>query len=96
MNHALDVGAEYVKRSIVDPEKATIIIAHSFRHEEAERYLALIKEKVNPKALYLVSVGQISGANIGPGLVAAFYFGNPISKDCKDEEALLASIIKGN
>jgi hypothetical protein len=55
-----------------------------------------LKEKVNPKALYLTSVGQISGANIGPGLVAAFYFGEPISEGNKDETALLENIIKGN
>jgi len=96
MNHALEVGAEYVKRSIVDPANATIIVAHSFRHDEAERYLGLLKEKVNPKALYLTSVGQISGANVGPGLVAAFYFGKSISEGDAEESALLAAIIKGN
>jgi len=96
MNHALDVSAEYVKRSIANPSESAIIVAHSFRHEEAERYVALLKEKVNPKAIYLTSVGQISGANIGPGLVAAFYYGKSESEGNKDEMALLESIIKGN
>jgi DegV family protein with EDD domain len=96
MNHALDVSAEYVKRTIDHPEEATIIVAHSFRHDEAERYVALLKEKVNPKAIYLTSVGQISGANVGPGLVAAFYFGEPISEGNKTETAMLETIIKGN
>lgn len=96
MNHALDVSTEYVKRSIADPANATIIVAHSFRHDEAERFVNLLKEKVNPKAIYLTSIGQISGANVGPGLVAAFYFGAPISEKNQAETALLESIIKGN
>lgn len=35
------------------------------------------------------------GINIGPGLMAAYYFGRPISKDLSEERAILDRYING-
>jgi DegV family protein with EDD domain len=96
MNHALETSVLYVQRSIENPKTTSIIVAHSDRKAEAVKYAALLQEKIHPQALYLTSVGQISGANIGPGLVAAFYFGDAISEGDEKEKKLLEAILKGN
>jgi fatty acid-binding protein DegV len=92
-NHALEVGVAYVKKTIMDPEKSTLFVCHSNRPKEAEHYADLLAKALNPKALFIQNVGQISGANIGPGLVAAFYFGEPISDDLAHEKEILASLL---
>lgn len=95
MNKALETAAEYVAMTIKDPKDSIVIVAHSFRKKEAEAFIGLLEDKVGPKRIILTSVGQISGASIGPGLIAAFYFGKPISQGCIEEKAVLDNIIKG-
>ena len=61
----------------------------------ASRKLAeMIRTEVGVKEVVLNSVGQSCGANIGPGLVAAYYFGKPISKDLVQEAAVMQEILK--
>jgi DegV family protein with EDD domain len=93
-NHALEVGVKYVEKTITDPNSSTILVCHSNRPEEAKHYAELLTAALKPAALHIQSVGQISGANIGPGLVAAFYFGAPISEDLAREKALLAELLQ--
>lgn len=92
---ALQIGAEYVKQLIVDAPNARICIAHSYRPKEAEFYADLIKKTVNPKEVITMSVGQNCGANIGPGLVCAFFYGPKVSEGLVEETKVLNSIIAG-
>jgi DegV family protein with EDD domain len=93
MAHSLEVSLQYIKQTIVDPEKSTVIISHSNRQKEGDLFAKMIEKDIKPKEVILTSVGQISGANVGPGLVVAFYFGNPISTGCEKERAILAGIL---
>ena len=53
----------------------------------------LVSEKFNPKAIYVNDVYPACGINIGPGLLAAYYVGKPISEGLTEEKALIASIL---
>ena len=89
---ALDAVIKYMKGTITDPENQIIFVAHSNRPEAAEKLAAMIKAEFNPKEIIINTVGMACGANIGPGLCAAFYEGKPISHDMAEEKALMATI----
>lgn len=94
VNKALAAVVEYLKATIEKPEDQIVFVAHSLRQEYAERLADRIREEVSPKEVITNWIGQSSGANIGPGLVAAFYFGKPLSKDLTEEAAVLQNILK--
>ena len=94
VNRAMDAVVKYVAATIEKPEEQIVFVAHSYRKDYAEKLAARIREEIKPKELILNSVGQNCGANIGPGLVAVFYFGKPLSKDLTEEAATLQNILK--
>ena len=51
-------------------------------------YKKMIEEKFHPKAVFINDVFPSCGINIGPGLMAAYYMGKPISRDLSEERAL--------
>jgi hypothetical protein len=53
----------------------------------------LIREKINPKEVIIGNVYPLSGINVGPGLVGAYYFGTEIT-DLKYEEAVINEAIQ--
>ena len=86
----------YIENTIVNPEEQIIIVAHTNRRAQAEHYMQLIKEKFNPKAIYLNDVYPACGINVGPGLMAAYYMGKEISVGLEKEKALISSILSDN
>lgn len=91
---ALDGVIKYMKGTIVDPENQIIFVAHSNRREAADKLRDMIEAEFHPKEIIMNTVGMACGANIGPGLCAAFYQGKPISKDMAEEKALMEEITK--
>ena len=83
----------YIEQTIENPEEQVVIIAHTNRRAQAEHYKQLIKEKFNPKEIYLNDVYPACGVNVGPGLMAAYYVGKPISQGLEEEKKLIASIL---
>lgn len=83
---------EYMKRTITNPEKQIIFVAHSARPDEAKDLYDMVVKEIKPKECIIASVGQQCGASIGPGLIAAFYFGNKISAGLEEEAKILAEI----
>ncbi len=63
-----------------------IVIVHSIREEQMKEYVK-IAERVVPNAKVIsCRMGQSNGVNVGPGLIAAFFFGpKRVSKDCEEE-----------
>lgn len=84
---------EYMKKTIVNPEEQIIIIATSDRKKQAMAYKAMIEEQIHPKQVYINGVFPACGINVGPGLMAAYYMGSPISKDLSEEKKILAGIL---
>lgn len=84
---------QYLKELIVNPEEQILFVVHSNRLKEAEFYRDEIIKAVHPKEIILTSVDQFCGANIGPGLVSAFFYGKPISDDLSEEKALITKLL---
>lgn len=83
----------YIEKTIENPEESIILIATSDRKKQAEAYKTMIEEKFHPKAIYMNSVFPACGVNIGPGLMAAYYLGTPISQGLTDERKILADLL---
>jgi fatty acid-binding protein DegV len=74
-------------------ENATIVVSHSNRPDAAKKLVEMIKKEIHPKEVVLTEIGQITGANLGPGLCAAFYYGEEVSPACEKEKAVMAKIL---
>ena len=86
---AYDLLMKYIEKTIEDPEDQIIVIAHTNRLEQAEIYSKMIEEKFHPKAVFIRDVFPMCGISIGPGLMAAYYSGKPISQGLVEERAIL-------
>lgn len=64
-----------VKEHIIDPEKQTIFIAHCDVEEEANKVAEMIRETVPVKDVYVHVYDLCTGAHVGPGTIAIFYYG---------------------
>lgn len=93
-NAALKAAIKYIKLTAVNPEEQTMIIANSYRQEEAEKYEKMIREEINPKEIIMVSIGQQTGANVGPGLCACFYEGNEVLEDMAAEKEAMEKALR--
>lgn len=80
---------EYMAKTCDDPEHQTIFIAHSNRLKRAETYKALIEERFGNKNVFIKDVYPADAINIGPGLMAAYYIGTPISEGLVEERAIM-------
>ena len=92
INKALSMTVEYIKRTIIEPEKQTIVIAETDRKKNAEMLASLIEKEIKPENVVIITCGPSSGINIGPGLAAAFYFGKEISEGLAEETAIMNEI----
>ena len=90
---AYAVLLKYIEATIEDPEDQYIFIAQTSRFPQAEQYKKMIEDRFHPKAVYINDVFPFCGINIGPGLMAAYYMGKPISDDLSAERALIEKFI---
>ena len=90
---AIEAIVAYLKDRIVDPEHHLLFVCHSIREKEATFLAKLIEEQVPAMKVIVSSVDQSSGASIGPGLVAAFFYGKSITEGLVEEKALMAKIL---
>ena len=92
---ALEVLLSYVAATAEEPQEQIFFIAHSNRLKMANEYKALLEERFHPKAIYVGDIYACCGINVGPGLVAAYYVGKPISQDLSEERNLIESFAEG-
>ncbi len=90
---AYAVLLDYIEATIVEPEKQTIFIAQTCRLPAAEQYKKMIEERFRPREVVINDVFPACGINIGPGLMAAYYVGKPISADLSEERAIIEKAI---
>ncbi len=86
---AYDVLLKYIAATIENPEEQLVFIAQTSRYAQAEKFRQMIEETIKPKEVRIVDVFPGSGINVGPGLMAAYYRGKPISQDLKEEKELM-------
>ncbi len=90
---AFDAVIKYMKETIKNPEDQIIFVAHSNRPAPAQLLKEMIIKEFNPKEVIINHVGMSCGASIGPGLCAAFYWGEEISEDMVREKAIMNEIV---
>ena len=90
---AFSVLLDYMEATIEDPASQTIFIAQTSRLAAAEQYKQLIEERFHPREVLINDVFPSCGINIGPGLMAAYYVGKPISADLSEERAIIEKSI---
>ena len=93
---AYEILLGYIEQTIENPEEQIIFIAQTNRLPQAEQYKQMIEEKFHPKAVYVNDVHPLCGINVGPGLMAAYYVGKPISKDLSEERAIVEALSNGD
>lgn len=93
---AYAVLLEYMEKTIINPEEQIIFIAQTNRYDQAVKYKDMIIEKFHPKDVVINDVFPTCGINIGPGLMAAFYMGTPISKDLSTERDIIEKALGSN
>ncbi|MBR4170009.1 MAG: DegV family protein [Lachnospiraceae bacterium] len=92
---AYAVLLKYMEETIENPEEQTIFIAQTNRLPQAEEYKKMIEEKFHPKEVLIHDVHPLCGVNIGPGLMAAYYVGKPISSDLSTEREIFEKAALG-
>lgn len=90
---AYPILLDYLEATAEDMKNQTIFIAQTNRLAAAEEYKKLIEERFSPKEVVIVNVYPSCGVNVGPGLMAAYYFGKPISEGLEEEKALLETLM---
>ena len=83
---------EYIAEHAIDIENQIVFVATSNEHKQAEVFKKMIEDRFHPKAVYVCDVHAGCGINIGPGLMAAYYYGKPISKGLVEETAKFKEI----
>lgn len=86
---------KYIQRTIGDYRNKVFVITYSAREPQALEMKKIVEETFAPEHLIFVPMGQSTGANVGPGLAAAFYAGDePVSPNCVKEQAILEDLLK--
>ncbi len=83
----------YIEKTIENPEDQIIFIAQTDRMKQAEIYKQMLIDKFHPKAIHIVDVHVSCGVNVGPGLMAAYYMGKPISQGLTEERAIVEAAL---
>ncbi len=90
---AFDAVIKYMRKTIKNPKDQIIFVAHSNRPAAAELLREMIIKEFEPKEVIINYVGMSCGVSVGPGLCAAFYWGEEISEDMLREKAIMNEII---
>ena len=85
---------EFLKALLSKKEPQVMICVHSIRDEQCDEFLKIAHANAPEATILKCRMGQSNGVNVGPGLIALFFFSdNSVSKDCEEERKLLASIL---
>ncbi len=84
---------EYMAAHIEEPEKQIVFVATSNEHKQAEKFKAMIENRFHPKAVYVCDVYSNCGINVGPGLMASYYMGKPITEGLVEESECMKNIL---
>ena len=79
----------YIEKTGENLEDQIIFIAQTDRMKQAQIFKQMIEERIHPKEIRILDSHVSCGVNVGPGLMAAYYVGKPISKDLVEEKAII-------
>lgn len=95
ISKALDLTVRYLDASVTEDGRKFVLICHSNREEYALKLQQMIKDNLQIGEVYLSDVFSGCGTNIGPGMVAVYFFGDEISEDLAKEKDILANLANG-
>ena len=95
INKALDLTVKYTERTAVNAGDRYMLISHSNRPEYAEKLKLLIEDRIGPKKVFVSDVFSGCGTNIGPGMVAVYFFGEELSEDLSAEKDIITNLLNG-
>ena len=84
----------YIEKTIENPSEQIILIAQTNHMKQALEFKEMLQNKFNPKEIIINDVFPSCGINVGPGLMAAFYMGKPISEDLKAETEIMNEVLQ--
>ena len=87
-----EVSIQYLLKTARNLEDQVVIIAHSRREKRALEFKEQLLKVAKPKEVIIHHVGQSCGPNVGPGLCAYFYMGDPITESRSAELAIFEEI----
>ena len=91
----MKIFPKYIQRTIGNYKDKPFVVTYSAREPQALEMKKIIEETFNPEHLVFVPMGQSTGANVGPGLAAAFYAGDErVSENCVKEQAIMEELLK--
>ncbi len=90
---AYSVILDYIRATGENLSDQIIFIAQTDRKKQAEAFKIMVEEQFHPRAVYICDVFPSNGVNIGPGLMAAYYVGAPITQGLEKEKALIEKLI---
>lgn len=68
--------AELYRKRAVHPENQSVFISHGDCPEDAQTLARLVEEIAKPKELVICLHEPLTGAHVGPGMLALFFFGD--------------------
>lgn len=72
---AVEALAELYRKRVRNPETQRVYISHGDCPEEAERLARMVREIALPKELIVCLHEPLTGAHVGPGMLALFFLG---------------------
>lgn len=72
---ALKTMLEKIEQNVENPEDQLIVVLHADAPEDAKYLEDKIREKFNPKELWVNYVGPVIGTHCGPGTIAILFMG---------------------
>ena len=93
---ALNLTVDYIKVAAVDIENQYVLVSHSNREEYAMQLKEKIEAELHPKKVFVSDVFWASGTNIGPGMVGAYFLGEPVSQDGEAEKKMMNRALAAN
>lgn len=73
---ALGELAELYRRRVVSPETQTVFISHGDCLEDARTLAGMVHHIARPKELVICLHEPLTGAHVGPGMLALFFYGD--------------------
>lgn len=93
ISKALDATVGYIERVAENISSQYIFVMHSDRERYALELKDRIEAKFETKGVFVSDVFDACGTNIGPGMIAVYFLGAPISDDCAVEKDALTAVI---
>ncbi|MCQ2398454.1 MAG: DegV family protein [Sphaerochaetaceae bacterium] len=93
---AYEVIVDYIEKTIVNPSEQIVVFAHTNRAGQLDELKKLVTERIKPAKVITTAVYPYCGINVGPGLMACYYTGKPVSDNLEEEKKLMEGILNSH